>query len=67
MKPNKAGRDDARQNRRQRDAPERGQAIGAQALRGFLDGAIHADEARGDQAHRPGDRDQDVAGDQTAE
>jgi len=49
------------------DAPERGQAISAQALCRFLDGAIHADEARGDEAHRPGYRDQDVTGDQTAE
>ena len=51
-------RDDARQDRRQRDAPERGQAIGAEALRRLLDRAIHADEARRDQPHRPGDRDQ---------
>jgi hypothetical protein len=59
--------DDARQNGGQGDAAERGQSVGAEALGGFLHGAVHAGEARGDQPHGPGDREQDVAGDQSAE
>ena len=42
------GRDDAGQDRGQGDAAERGPAVGAEALRRLLDGAVDAGEARRD-------------------